>query len=471
MQNHLADSTALYGAGISTGKKIFKISSGRFAGRIVALMQTSPTEIKLSCAEYPYTDWTPLQNIVNDCADSPFDAVMDGEHNICLVYTLGVDSTLVCRKLAFVQGIWVVGDSHVIYDSDSNVFPSVAIEQPDRLWVTWTRNASGQYYINAKKSDNDGVSWGSGSSSYGDEIALGNSSAFARVQPAGSYIYLVYTVDGSRMSYRRRNVNLEIWENESDIATGSGFDEHFDTAISGDERLGVVYDNSGIRFREYDGSRWLAICTIDENGGEFPCLRYFNNDPYVVYLSEFTGNTRKILFSRRLDNGFSDPQVLDSSQNTFDKALCYNAVVASYHDLTAEAADSNPGDMYFPESAVIFKSPGDALYLGMNSRFHALKIILSAVGTGGSVGWQYYNGQDWVGFAPAGGACDFDSTDRELLLWDDLASVPGDWQKYSLGGSRLFWIKAAVTSEFDTGPVGTHISTVSAIGAIALMEN
>ena len=134
------------------------------------------------------------------------------------------------------------------------------------------------------------------------------------------------------------------------------------------------------------------------------------------------------------------------------------------------AGNAAAGDVYHPDSAAIFKQTGDALYLGMQHKFHYLMIILSTAGSGGAVSWQYHNGLEWISFEPSGGGYHFGSPDQGLLLWDDYVSVPSDWQKCNVEGSSLFWIKAVVSSAFSTGPVGTQITTVSEIEAVVLME-
>ncbi len=470
MQNHLVNSSAINGAGLSPGKKVFKVQSGQFAGRIVILMQTSPSEIKLTYADYPYTTWVAPINILNDCADNPFDAVMDDENNMYLAYTLAINNNLVCRKLTFIYGLWAVSDVHTIYDSDNNLNPSIELQQPDKLWVSWTRISSGQYYINAKHSIDRGENWGNGPSSYGYEIASGVSSAWSKVQSMGSYTYLIYTIDGTRLSCRRKHIFLELWEDEEDIATGSGFDDNFDTAISADNRVGVTFDSGTLSFREFDGSKWSGVAVIDESGGDFPQLRYFNNNPYVVYLSEFIDNQRRVLCCRRQGSSFTEPLEMIESSRPFDEAICYSSTFASYQDLTAQAADSVAGDMFYSGTSTLLKMPGDALYLGMQNRFHFLHIILSVPGSGGNISWQYFNGQDWASFEPEGGSFNLEDIEKDYMLWDDMISVPNNWQKNRLNDNYLFWIRAVVTSEFNTGPVGTHVSAVAKVGAFILME-
>lgn len=470
MQDHLTNSSAAYKAGISPGKRIFKVASGQYAGRMVILMQISSSEIKLSNADYPYTEWSELANIVNASADYPFDAVMDDDGNIFLVYTLGSNNDLVFLKLTFAYGVWSTGSMHTIYNGDDNYFPSIIIQPPARLWVSWSRHSSGQYYINAKHSDDWGENWGTGPSSYGYELSSGASSAYSKLIMLGSYIYAIYTLGGTKLSYRRKHTNVSTWDDEIDISTGTGYDHNFDAAVSDDSRLGVVFDDSKVRYREFDGDKWSGIADVDDDGGDFPQIRYFNNCPYITYLSSFGSGQKRLVYSRRLGQTFSDPENLDQRKSTFEKVLCYNSVVAGYSDLTTAAGDSTAGDVYHPDSSVLFKEDGDVLYLGMSGKYHYLKIILSTAGSGGEVSWQYYNGRDWISFEPQGGSYNFNSLDKELLLWDDYSSIPPDWQKYTIENSNLFWVRIVVASSFDTGPVGTQITALSNVEAIVLME-
>ncbi len=471
MQKYLTDSTATYKGGISPGKRVFKVASGQYAGRMVILIQTSSTDIKLTYADYPYTDWSSLSNVVSDSADFPFDAVMDENNNIHLVYTLVSSQNLVVRKLTYSGGNWSVGSLNTIYNTDDNYYPSITIQQGSRLWVSWSRYASALYYVHAKYSDNDGATWGSGPSDDGYDLSSGASSACSKVLMMGSYLYVIYTMGGSKIAHRRKHTNGSLFDDEADIATGTGFDFNFDAAASGDSRLGIVFDYGKISYREFDGNTWSGIQDIDEDGGEFPQLKFYNNSPYIVYLSDFGSNQEKILYSRKLSGAFSSPAILDPGKTTFKKVLCYNSVVADYSDLTTAAGDDTAGDVYHPDSSAIFTETGDALYLGLESKFHYLKIILSTAGVGGAVSWQYYNGTEWVSFTPAGGSYGFDSLDKELLLWNDYSSMPVDWQKKSLESSELFWLRIVVSTPFSTDPVGSQISSVSNAKAVVIMES
>jgi hypothetical protein len=285
-----------------------------------------------------------------------------------------------------------------------------------------------------------------------------------------SYLYCIYEVGGTKLTYRRKHCNVSAWDSEIELASGTNLDYHFDAAVSADSKIGVVFDDSALKFREYDGNLWSSLIEIDSDGGSFPQIRYFDNIPYIVYLSSFGSNQNEILYTCRSQNIFSPPEILDKRKNLLSKVLCYNASSGDYEDLTDAAGDGLTGDIYHSESGAIFKNVGDALYLGMDDKFNYLKIILSTAGSGGAVAYQYYNGQDWCGFAPSGGTFQFDVTDRELLLWNDYTGLPVDWQKKTIDNAEKFCVRIMVSTPYTTAPVGTSITAITNITGLLLME-
>ena len=92
----------------------------------------------------------------------------------------------------------------------------------------------------------------------------------------------------------------------------------------------------------------------------------------------------------------------------------------------------------------------------------------STAGGGGTVSYSYWTSGGWVAFTPVGGNYHLDTTDYDLLLWEDYHSIPGDWQKQAIGdGEAMFWITIQVNSDYSVGPVGSQITAVSDIRAIA----
>ncbi|MBN2227099.1 MAG: hypothetical protein JW763_07010 [candidate division Zixibacteria bacterium] len=470
MRTYLTNSTAAFKAGISPGINVFKVTTGPHAGRMVILMQTSSSEIKLSYADFPYTVWSTPSVILSDCADFTFDAVMDNTGHVFCVYTLNSTHDLVCRRLGFSGGGWTAETLRTIYSSDDNYYPSLALDVSGHLWVAWTRIVSGSAYLNVKSSADNGVSWGVGASDAGETLTSGASSAYAKCLTFGSYLYVLYTLGGTVLACRRRHADGGVWDGAVELAGGTALDHNFDASISRNGQLGVAYDDNAIRFREFDGVSWSGIVEIDSVAGDFPQITYFKNTPYVTYLREFGSGQSQAVYSRRLTDSFSTPLVLDNGKVALDGVLCYHAASGTYDDLTSAAGDSVSGDICHGESSAMVQNVGDAMYIGHGRPFHYVKILLASSGVGGTVLWQYFNGQDWVSFTPSGGACHLDSPNRELLLWDDYQSLPSDWQPCPVNNRRLYWIRIAVSASFTTAPVGTQITSVPNAEALVLME-
>jgi hypothetical protein len=470
MQNFIANSSATYKAGIAASKRIFRVASGHHAGRIAVLMQTSASEICLSFSDYPYTAWSSPALMINDGADYVFDAFMSAAGHIYVAYTSATENNLVIRKLIFSDGNWSPGALNTIYDGDDNYFPSINVEPNGRIWASWSRFSSGQYYINVKFSDDDGVNWPSGSSSAGTTLSAGHSSAWSKIIIRDMYVYCVYSVGGAAIACRKKHFYNTLWDSEETLASGGGYDHDFDVAVSGDGKLGVVFDDGKIRFREFDGSSWGTLLDIDNDGGQFPQIKYVDNIPYLIYIAVFGSGQNKILYTRRESGYFSTPALLDRGKAPLSKVLLYRAATGDYIDRTSAAASEAVSDIYRADSAAMVKDVGDAIYLGLDAKFHYLKIILGTIGFGGGVNWQYFNGQEWATFVPPNGNYNFTAADKELLLWNDYNSVPSDWQKKTVCNSEKLWLRAVVCAPYSTAPIGSQITSISNLSAISIME-
>jgi hypothetical protein len=147
--------------------------------------------------------------------------------------------------------------------------------------------------------------------------------------------------------------------------------------------------------------------------------------------------------------------------SNFDTVLLYHAAGATYEDLTEEAASVAAADVYHSGSGCLLKDVGDVMYVGLDTRFRFLECLLSTAGVGGTVGFSYWDGTQWVAVTPISGGGGLDLTNNEILLWSDYLSLPSDWQKKMVNGVSRFWIRVAVTGAYSTGPVADHVSAVS----------
>jgi len=210
--------------------------------------------------------------MINDTADYPFDAVMDPEGNIFVAYTLSSNNDLVVRKLTFSSGVWTAGELTTLYNGDDNYYPSLNIEPSGRLWVSWSRLSSGEYYVNIKYSTDGGISWSGGPTSYGTALSAGAASAFSKIVISDPCLYAFYSLGGTKLALRMKHSSASLWDDEMELASGSALDHNFDAAASVDGRIGVVFDDNRIRFREFDGNIWGTLIDIDAAAGSFPQL-------------------------------------------------------------------------------------------------------------------------------------------------------------------------------------------------------
>jgi hypothetical protein len=96
----------------------------------------------------------------------------------------------------------------------------------------------------------------------------------------------------------------------------------------------------------------------------------------------------------------------------------------------------------------------------MGAKFNQARIILSTAGIGGQISWQYWNGESWTDLAPQSGSYHLDSEQKTVMLWQDLNSVPADWQMCPVNAVSQFWIRSLVITPFATAPVGSQITAV-----------
>ncbi len=458
MQVKITETTASTALAGPTSRRLFTVPSGQFAGRMLALLQTEDNQIQFAFADKPHLSWSSLAEVTSESADFGFDAVMDANGNVFVAYCERSTNFLAVRKLTFGGVSWSVGDAAYIYNGGVAIAPSITIDTNGRLLVSWSRLASGYFDIQVKTSTDSGQTWGTGPTDIGDTLRTGLSAAASKIAVGPTGVHVVYSGTGSDLFIRSQPLSGGSWSDEFTIASGSGLDDHFDVAVSSDGLLGVVFDAQQLRYREYDGSNWGSVSILDESEGLYPQLKFEKNIPVVIYLSEEGDNQSVIKCSHRTTGTFSAAEILDTTTGDLADVLAYDTISSSYSDLTGAASSGTPSDVYHPLTGSLLKNAGDAVYLGMNVRFRSVNVVLSSVGIGGTVTCSYFDGTTWKAFTPAGGSFNFDTSNKSLLLWADLNSIPGDWQKCSVDGSRRFWVKAEVVSGFSAGPIGSQIT-------------
>ncbi|MFC1476003.1 hypothetical protein ACFLQW_03275 [Candidatus Zixiibacteriota bacterium] len=457
------EATSAYGTALPTQRKLFRVNNGEFAGRLFALFSRTPSTVSYAVADPPYTEWSTPIDIVTDAADYPVGGFIDSSDCLFMVYTKQTSHDLAVVKLTYSAGSWSVGTTHTIYNGDDNYFPTIYKDSDQTLYVTWSRYAGGQYTINVKLSVDEGQTWGAGPSDAGTTLSATGSSAYSALTYRSSYVYCIYALGGTKLAYRRKDINAGTWETEETIYTGSGLYDDFQVAVSTDNRLGVAFSTSGnLYYKEHNGTSWSGLYTVDNDPGLSPHVRFVGSTPYVFFGRTLGTNQKHWVYSRLEQGDFSDPEGLLAGFGSFDVMQCYDASSgAPTYDRTAQAADAVVADVYHPDSGKLMDVVGDGIYLGMENRFCRVAVILSTLGAGGSVAWSYWNGTSWVTFTPASGAYHFDSSPACVRLWDDIQSTPAGWQKLMKSTQFKFWVRAMVSAAFTAGPVGSQLTAMT----------
>lgn len=120
----------------------------------------------------------------------------------------------------------------------------------------------------------------------------------------------------------------------------------------------------------------------------------------------------------------------------------------SYVDLTTAFNDATTGDVNpFPAS----EATTDRFIIGHIQQFDQVTITIGTSGVGGTVTWKYWDGSAWAALS---GVTDnttgFTAAPGSYTL---TYTVPGDWAKTHINGTKLFYISAEITGVYSTNPI------------------
>jgi hypothetical protein len=460
MLKKIGTTGAYYGGGLSTQRRIFIVPSGAYQGRAIVIYPESSSQLVFVWSDPPYTTWSQASTIASDSADYPACAFMDDNANVYVAYTQLGSLALVETKLTFSDGVWQVGSMNTVYDSDANYFPSLFKDSFGRLWLSFTKYIGGQYYVSFKRSSDDGVTWGSGSSDPGTELTSGSTSAYSQLVFRPNHVYCLYTYGGETLGYRRRNLTAAFFDDEVTLYSGTGLGANFCGATSDDLRIGVVFcDQGNVYYKEYDGAQWSGIATVHDSYSIDPSLYFRRDVPYVIFAAEIGDDQQQPYVSYSEGGEFVEPVPISPEISKFEKVLCYSPTAAvEFVDRSTAAGDDSPADIYHDESGCLLLASGDAVFIGQSERYSMVSVRLSTIGSGGQVSWYYWNGSNWTAFTPSSGSFNFDTASAVVRLWDDTADIPSDWQSSVVNNEAKYWIKAVAAQDFSTGPVGTQIT-------------
>ena len=461
----ITTASSAYGAGIPTQHKLFRVQNGPHAGQLFALFSRTPSVIAYAVADPPYTNWSAPIDIITDAADYPVAGCIDTNDCIFVVYTKQTSYDLAVVKLTYGGGSWSVGTVYTIYNGQDNYYPTIYKDVYQTLYVAWSRYTGSAYTINAKTSDDEGQTWGTGPADPGTQLSAEGSSACATLVYRPTDVYCIYTLGGTKLAQRRKDIYAAVWESEETIYTGSGLYDDFSAAVSADNRLAVAFSTSThLYYKEHDGASWSGLYIVEATPALAPQIRFLGSTPHVLYGRNTGTNQNQWCSSSLGESGFSSPQGIFAGYGPFAAVYCYRAGAASpFYSRTTEAANTTAADVFHPDSGKLFAAIGDGIYLGLDDRFCRVSAVLSTVGAGGAVAWSYWNGSAWEAFTPASGAYHFDASPKSAALWNDIQSTPAKWQKTTINTRFLYWVRATVTGAYTTSPVGSQITAVANI--------
>lgn len=467
MQTKLSETTAVGGFGAPTGKKLLKVTSGKYVGRMISVFKTSDNEIKYCFSNSPYDSWSSVTSIVTDSANDVIDAVMNDIGDVYVVYCEISTNYLVSVKLTITDSDWTVGAKIYIYNAGVTNTPSVTIDTSGVIYVCFSMYNASAFDLYVKTSTDDALTWGSSPADTGETIAVGLTMTIPKIMTSDNELFVVYVTDWNAVKERSRLLNGISWTTEYVIASSSNIDEHFDATVLPGGFIGVVYDDSKLNYREFDGSNWSPITVLNSSESFFPQLTLINNIPVVLYLSEFNSGQFNLMQTNRLTGVFSAPLILEKRAFVFDSVILYESSSSSYEDKTIEASNAVTGDMFHSNTSLLCAAIGDKIYCGSDLKFRFIRMLLSLAGLGGLVTYAYFDGANWKSFTPSSGAYHLDSSDKEVLLFDDFDSSPQDWQKNNVNGVNRFWIKIEVSSGFTIAPIGSQFTSITNLNSIS----
>ena len=469
----LNTSTASRATGVPPQRKLFRLDYGPYAGRLVCLYHVSSSEIAMSWAEPPYVNWTTPVNIIDDSADYPCSACIDGDGNIYVVYVELSSLDLIYFKLAFTAGVWATGSPVTILSSESAYYPVIERSADGELCCAFAYYDSGQgtYTINIKTSDDEGATWGSGPTDIGTQLSDPSAAMpFVSLVFTGSILNAIYSQDRSNLYLQRRDSDGENWQSSVLLLQSDYIDSDFACAISSDLKLGIAIcpsDANAAYFREFDGVGLSGLQEIVTEKARAPQISYAGIHPCILFAQD-SGNG---YFRPRYGYKDSDTFIVGNllgGINYFDAVLLFNEASGTFEDKTAAATETDPADVYHSSSGSLISSAGDILYLGGESRFNCAAILLSTSGAGGTVIWEYFDGEQWQPFTPYSGSYHFNAADKLVYFWKDIESSPAGWQSNAVNSIKKFWVRARVESAFSIAPIGSQLMAIPKFGQLAV---
>ena len=467
MHKLIDTSTASIPTGVSPQRKLLRLDYGVYAGRLACLYGKSSSEIEFCWADYPYNNWSAPVTLRNDSADYPISACIDRDGNIYVAYIKQTTLDIVFFKMAFSAGTWYVSSPITVLNVESAYYPVLARSESGKFWYAFAYydSTAEDYHIRIKSSDT-GTTWGTGPSDIGTELSGSSGEMpYANLNFMGNDLYAVYSLNRSNLYFRRRDGINGSWDSAVTLLSSSYIDSEFDCAVSDNQKLGIAVCPSSadaVYYREYDGVSLSGLYQVESEQAQAPQILFNRNMPFVFYAKSIGNNRFLPCYAYKDGESFTNSNLVNGI-SLCHRVFLFDNSSDSFEDKTTAAANTNTADVYHSSSNALIDAVDDCLYIGMEEKFYCLSIILSTTGSGGAVVWEYFDGEDWQSFTPESVGYEFNDLSETIYFWNDLDSVPDDWQSNIVNYKQYFWIRVRTTSAFTISPVGTQIIAVPSL--------
>lgn len=402
------------------------------------------------------------------------DAVIAPNDDIYVIYATNADKAGSNNDVAFMKLIylsefddWMIDTTTVVYDANSSTgaFNSVIARDDSYLWVAYRYYDGLNYSIEIRYSSDDGQTW---NHALQVDTPGPNADETATFSHFEDKLALIYYHQDVQFKWRWRNNSdpPTVWQDPQLIRQlSSSLPSKSDYSVGSDQwgRMHMLFNEKGIKYSHYESGGWDANPTTLSTSGGYPTLTTNGTDLWAIW-QESIGSSQNTLVSKRYhdDTQIWDPaisQVSHPSEQKASRFFNYSSLFGTFNDGTSQAGNANKGDMKHPATGLLLRDYDDAVYFGGTVPFAYLRIELSVSGAGGAVNWEYWNGITWAVFTPVSGPYHF-TAKASTRLWSNADSVPLDWTVASVNGSDpLYYVRARVEVPYNTGPVGTQITS------------
>ncbi len=364
----------------------------------------------------------------------------------------------------------------------------VKLEGSTRLWLAIRFFYNTEYRVKAYYSDGLGTSPVWTESAELDTAGTSTGGHIPTLVRFGTNMGAIYTDNSSNIKWRTRadSDGLTSWNAETNVGTGEAVRYSsltdgaiFSAAVDDNNQVHVNYITTSpykLNYTFYNGSSWstptsLVSSNISDSSGAQ--ITTDGTSVWVIWndgsggMSFNTSSKGKLSHKKGVSPFTSsdfdtDPTAVNSADRIYDQVWTY--ISSSYTDETTDAGNTTTADVAMPSVV------DDIIYFGMTEKFRAVSWYLSTWGSDGIVAWEYYNGSSWTNLTLVKFTNRYFTNSPTGAVYFD---PPSNWTQTQVNTDTspgFYYVRARITSDYTTTPVGTQMAAIPgciAISAIA----